>query len=133
MNKNLSFAFALLSTLYVSAQCAQDYVIKVGNQVTISLPANHTTGYSWRVKNDETDAISSEESNRASTIKYSSTYKEQLHKEGIVGVGGNEEWSFTAYKPGNVQIQLEYVRPWEKNPVAADQRTLNFRIGTMGR
>ncbi len=42
-------------------------------------------------------------------------YTTNPHNPGMVGVGGTFLFTFKAAKPGKTEVNLEYVRPWEKN------------------
>jgi len=44
----------------------------------------------------------------------------------LVGQGGRERWVFKAVAPGETEIKLKYVRPWEKD--AAPEKEAGFRI-----
>ncbi len=80
--------------------------VKVGDVVAISLKGNRTTGYSWRTAKLDGKAVE-----QTGDPKYTTN----SHKPGMVGVGGTFLFTFKAAKPGETQISLEYVRPWEKS------------------
>jgi inhibitor of cysteine peptidase len=105
--------------------------LKVGEKVTINLPSNPSTGYSWHVKDDGTGAISSVGSNKSSIIKYQSRYiAPDQPKQGPVRVGvpGHEEWEFIASRPGSARVTIEYIRTWE--PLRpAQSKELIFDVG----
>jgi inhibitor of cysteine peptidase len=76
---------------------------KVGESFNITLPSNLTTGYSWRM--DEL---------KPGVVKFDdSDYKPTNTAQGVVGSGGEEIFKFTAVGAGRVEINFEYVRPWE--------------------
>ena len=81
--------------------------VRPGDTIRIKLKSNRTTGYSWAEVKDKTDAkvLKSE----------GGEYKVDEHPEGMVGVGGNEVWTFKALAAGTTEIVLEYARPWEKD------------------
>jgi inhibitor of cysteine peptidase len=76
---------------------------KVGEDFTIKLPANLTTGYSWRMGEIKPPIV------REKDYKYNQTANTQR----LVGAGGEEVWTFKAVRTGKVVISLEYIRPWE--------------------
>ena len=76
---------------------------KVGEDFTIKLPANLTTGYSWRM-GEIKPAIVRE-------VDYK--YNQPVNTQRLVGAGGEEVWIFNAVRTGRVTIHIEYVRPWE--------------------
>jgi inhibitor of cysteine peptidase len=79
--------------------------LKVGDLVTISLKGNPTTGYSWRTGKLDGTAVE-----QAGEPKYTT----DPHGQGMVGVGGTFLFKFNAAKVGKTEVNLEYVRPWEK-------------------
>lgn len=77
-----------------------------GQTIRVKLEANHTTGYSWSLKSVDKNVLESSDEGE---------YQSNPHPEGMVGVGGNEVWSFKAITAGETEISLVYVRPWEKD------------------
>ena len=87
----------------------------VGKEFSITLPANHTTGYSWRLATQLDPP----------TLKLlDTTYHEST--SGAVGAPGEEVWTFTGQTPGQTQLNFEYVRPFEKNSPPA--KIANFSV-----
>ncbi len=91
------------STVNDANQTSSKIETKVGEKFTITLPANLTTGYSWRI----------DEIKPAIVRKDDYKYNQSANARGLVGVGGEEVWTFEAVSKGRVIIHLEYVRPWE--------------------
>lgn len=83
--------------------------VKAGHRLTVELPANMTTGYSWVVA-DDGDLKQVGESD----------YRQSSGNRNIVGAGGVQTFKFDAAKTGSGTLKLEYRRPWEKG-VAADK------------
>lgn len=78
---------------------------KVGNLIILFLEANRTTGYSWYVKDNS----------YSSNLKYiGSSY---LLSSAEIGASGWELMLFGVEKPGEVNIQVEYKRQWEKQSI----------------
>ena len=75
-----------------------------GQSFTIALPANHTTGYSWRLARPLDLAV---------LRQANETYRED--SSGRIGGGGKELWTFEALAAGATEIQFEYARPFEKD------------------
>lgn len=94
---------ALLVTSRMSASGAIPVAVRVGDQFTISLPSNQTTGFSWRLARG-----------MSSTVLKMVGSKYVDMSGGIPGRGGSETWSFTALHRGKTTVTLEYARPWEK-------------------
>ncbi len=90
--------------------------VRMGKSFPVTLIANHTTGYSWRLANES----------EAATIakKIGDTFRESF--PGNPGSGGEEIWTFEPVAKGYVELDFEYVRPFEPNAVPV--KTLNLRV-----
>lgn len=90
-----------------------------GSAITITLPSNHTTGYSWRLANKPGAAV----------VKFiRSGYLAPDSGTSRVGQAGVETWSFQAVGRGSTTIALEYVRPWEKNAIPAKKQVFTVNV-----
>ena len=88
---------------------------KVNEPFTISLPANPTTGYEWKVDYDYV------------LLKEESAEFERASSETVrVGVGGASVFVFTPIKPGKTTIYFVYKRSWEN--IVADTRAFYVEI-----
>jgi len=78
--------------------------VLAGKQFSITLHANHTTGYSWRLAKPLDSAMLKQISDdyHAATAD-------------AVGAPGEEVWTFEGVAAGNVELDFEYVRPLEKD------------------
>jgi inhibitor of cysteine peptidase len=101
------------------ADNGKSVTVKVGDLVAISLKGNPTTGYSWRTA--KLDGKSIEQSGDPK-------YTVDAHQPGMVGVGGMFVFIFKATKPGKTEVNLEYVRPWEKNKKPAKTFTATIEV-----
>ena len=73
--------------------------ISVGDSLTLSLPSDIRTGYTW-----------------TATINDIRILHEVDHDYiGQVGVGGKDVWSFKASKKGTATVSIEYSRPNEES------------------
>jgi len=92
-----------------------DSVIEVakGEEFTIVLNSNPTTGYSWRLAQPLDEGILMLVGNEYLQATPSG-------KTPVMGAGGREVWSFRALSPGDAEISLEYVRAWEKESRPAE-------------
>jgi predicted secreted protein len=88
-----------------------------GQNVVIKLKSNKTTGYSWELA-DPVDT---------SMLQFVST-EYIVPETKMVGVGGEETWTFTALKPGEATISFKYIRPWEKDVPASQKATFIVKI-----
>ena len=87
----------------------------VGKEFSITLPANRTTGYSWRLAT---------KLDPATLTLISTTYNAST--SGRVGASGEEVWTFSAPTKGTTQLAFEYVRPFEKD--APPAKTAKFSV-----
>ncbi|MCG2685983.1 protease inhibitor I42 family protein [Candidatus Parcubacteria bacterium] len=74
----------------------------VGEEFTIRLEANATTGYSWEVTYDEEYLELTDQD-----------YETEASPE-IVGAGGRAVFTFQALTVGETEITFSYSRPWEE-------------------
>ena len=92
---------------------------KVGSTFTVSLEANHTTGYSWSLDGKEDSKV---------VRKVSNDYVSDTHLPGMVGYGGTENWEFRAERPGRTVLHFVYRRPWEKDGVPGQERSIKVVV-----
>jgi len=88
---------------YTEGDAKETIETKAGNQFTITLRGNVTTGYIWQMAKGTESAIVKKVSD-----KYIAENTERT------GAGGDHVWTFEALKAGDTTITLEYLRPWEK-------------------
>ncbi|MBQ9644122.1 MAG: protease inhibitor I42 family protein [Lachnospiraceae bacterium] len=89
----IALSCALLAAL---AGCA-----KKPQTVTVTLPSNPTTGYSWECTQTEP------------LFDISSEYVENEKSEGMVGVGGKDIFTLTPAKAGETQVTFAYGQHWD--------------------
>lgn len=88
---------------------------KVGQEFTLRLASNRTTGYQWQLAESPDESI----------VRLVGT--EYVRSETkLAGAGGEEAWTFKAVGKGKASILMKYVRPWEKNAVPA--KSLVFAV-----
>jgi len=78
--------------------------VLAGKQFSITLNANHTTGYSWQLAKPLDPA----------TLKQISDDYHAATSD-AVGAPGEEVWTFESVAAGTVELNFEYVRPFEKD------------------
>jgi inhibitor of cysteine peptidase len=100
-------------------QVGQDSVIqaRVGQEFTIELRANATTGYSWALA----DSLQ-----QGTLALVRDEYVADPAPAGMAGSGGRERWTFRALSPGETTIYMRYARSWEASSPAAE--TARFRV-----
>jgi inhibitor of cysteine peptidase len=87
----------------------------VGKEFKVTLPGNPTTGYLWVLAKAPDEKL-------AQLLR--SDYKRLDSK--LVGSGGDTVWTFRALAEGKTQMELNYIRPWEKGEKPA--QTTNFVV-----
>jgi inhibitor of cysteine peptidase len=110
----LLFSNTSFSQIEVFTAGDTNITVNTGEQFSISLESNPTTGYNWAVKIAEgADKI---------LIIGSEFAKSNSDKP---GEGGEQLWRFKAISTGEVKLELSYIRPWEKEePV----KTLTYNV-----
>ncbi|MEA1927971.1 MAG: protease inhibitor I42 family protein [Candidatus Auribacterota bacterium] len=90
-----------------------------GEEFSIILVSNPTTGYSWSfaVPLDETIIKLTED-------KF--IPPDNLRK----GAPGKQLWTFQAVAEGKTTISLEYIRPWEKGKPPVKTKTFSISVTT---
>ena len=90
--------------------------LHTGQNLTLSLPSNPTTGYRWAIQDSAGGILRS-----LSPEVYSSTDNGQL-----LGSGGQSTWRFQAFATGNGRLRLTSQQPWE--PEAEPAQTFDCQI-----
>lgn len=107
--------FAVLVSAAIPVQAAQKIATKdddekivalnVGDKLLVRLPGNYTTGYQWVVKQGyDKDVIE-----QAGDGKYKPDATDR------VGAPGIAEFTFKAIGTGRTELELVYIRTWEKD------------------
>lgn len=86
--------------------------LSVGQEFTVHLKSNQTTGYKWDFAEPMPVTIV-----RMNWTLYNAPDPQ------IPGAGGEEVFSFKAIAPGKGTIKLAYARPWEKGVAPAQMAT----------
>ncbi|TWH76523.1 inhibitor of cysteine peptidase [Azomonas agilis] len=87
-------------------QCPINLV--VGQNLTLDLPSNPSTGFRWKVQDHASELLSS------------LAPEDYLQPEGsLVGAEGTARWRFKAKQEGAGRILMSYQRPWEATGEAA--------------
>jgi inhibitor of cysteine peptidase len=86
-----------------SAQDSKPIAVTIGQEFSVSLASNPTTGFKW-------DLATPLNTNLLTLI----TNEYVRPNSALMGAGGNEVWKFKAVGEGKADIDLKYARPWEK-------------------
>lgn len=115
----LAIAGLLTAPLAAAEEKAEPVIAATaGQEFSISLESNRTTGYGWQLANPLDETV-------VTSVK--NEYREARQTPGatpMVGVGGKEVWTFRAVKAGKTTIEFKYVRPWEKDQPPAQIRSI---------
>ena len=88
--------------------------VEVGQEFIITLESNPTTGYQWQLARPLDEAI---------LQLVGSEFEAPETKPELVGVGGEEVWTFKAVGRGQTEVALKYVRVWEKDVSPVKEQT----------
>jgi len=92
----------------------REFVLAPGDQITLDLAENPSTGYRWHLSVEGVAALQLEE--------------DVFEPMGAaVGAMGHRRWRFRADGEGEVQVQLEQRRSWERTAVKTFRFTLRVR------
>lgn len=92
-------------------------VLETGDEFTITLDANATTGYQWQL---------AEKPDASVVKKVSEEYKpEDVNR---AGAGGKDVWTFKAVGKGDTSISLIYVRSWEEDKPPSDAKLFSVTV-----
>jgi inhibitor of cysteine peptidase len=97
-------AAPVTGTLRVDASADGTTVyLKQGAELVVSLESNPSTGFDWKV----VESLPAQLTLKDDTFESSAT-------PGVVGAGGTHVFTYTAAAFGTGDLDLEYVRSWEK-------------------
>ena len=95
-------------------------VLRPGQSLSIALPSNSSTGYSWSLgAYDETVLRPAQPFGEART---------DPHPAGMVGVSGQTHWTFTAAAQGRTLLTYSYGRSWERGTPPAQIARYESRV-----
>lgn len=122
--KNLNVSVSMIALLFLSltsfsqekTYTAADSEIsaEVGENFTVSLESNQSTGYSWSL-----GMISDNSQVVVAGMDY------DLPESSQTGQGGAEVWHLKAVAPGNIKLMFYYSRSWEKE---APAKTITYNV-----
>jgi inhibitor of cysteine peptidase len=100
-----------------AADSGRTVELGTGRLLTVTLESNATTGFRWNLAEAPSEAV---------IHLVSSEYVEP--KDGRLGEGGVEVWTFEAAGAGTTSLRLEYVRPFDPGDVEGEF-VLTIRAG----
>jgi predicted secreted protein len=99
---------------------AHPITLPVGQQFTVRLESNPSTGYEWQM--DLAAAMPVE------LVREEYKAPDTDTDTDVVGAPGQQRFVFQAVAEGAVTIEFSYVRPWEEGVSPADTRTVHVAI-----
>jgi len=110
----------------VSLQNLLDRVISEyradGNQLTVILNENPSTGYSWSYQMDQGGIVE----------LVSDGFVSGATDSNMVGAGGKHQWMFRSLAAGKVEIAFHYFRPWEDISTAIEVKAIIVNVDKDG-
>lgn len=94
--------------------------LKPGQQATIKLEANATTGYEWTITEQPDTKVAKVTSNK---------YESKTSASGMVGVGGTQVLVIQGVAKGTTTLKLEYKRSFEADQPPANTATFPITVG----
>lgn len=91
--------------------------MQVGNQLTITLPGNPSTGYNWEVQSGDTAILG-----MVGEAQFVSDNSD------LVGAGGKLTLTFEALKSGSTTLELVYHRAWETDVAPLQTFTVQVTV-----
>ncbi len=89
-------------TKLMAADNGKTIKVRAGDQITIVLEGNPSTGYTWEAKNLDTSMFQ-----QVGETEFKS------NNPGLIGASGTLTLTFKALKSGSAALTLVYHRPWE--------------------
>ena len=95
----------------------EEAILERGNTLAVTLPTTSGTGYVWQVA--KTDVA---------TLVPSGKPTFEHDEKAMPGAMWHQTFRFTAAAAGTVKLELQYLRPWEKDTPPAKVFTLNVFV-----
>lgn len=101
------------------ADNGQERNLLSGQRLSVTLPANPSTGYQWRLAElDQTVLRQDGEPD----------YRPDPTVPVAPGSGGTSNWTFEAKAAGVTKLMLDYARPWEQGMEPAQKFMLTIKV-----
>jgi len=93
----------------------REVALNIGDTAELSLGENPTTGYRWTFTSKPEPACK--------------VVNDSFDPGGSApGAGGTHRWKLEAVSSGTGAVELQYLRPWEKDAAAGQTFKLNIRV-----
>lgn len=87
----------------------------LGDAVKLALETNPSTGYTWTLTTDNP------------TVAVLETRELQTYKNGACGSPTHETFLLRCVNRGTANIQMQYLRPWERHPIKRIEIKINVK------
>lgn len=104
--------------MLTEADNGKPVTLKVGDTLTVQLASNPSTGYSWKVIEDDTAVLE----------QVGEPQFDLGSKTPMPGAGGTETFTFRATAAGTTTLTLLYSRPWETDTTPTPQNTWTAEV-----
>ena len=104
------------SAVYTIHDSGKTVPLGLQQSLSIRLPENPTTGYSWNATVSDGLVITD------------TAYTPEAAATNLTGVGGARNWTVKGVGAGTQRFSAVYVRPWEPN-LTANQFNLTVQVG----
>jgi inhibitor of cysteine peptidase len=91
--------------------------LKKGDKLVVKLAANPTTGFTWVIASKEDDKLKSEGKPK---------YEPKDNQKKVAGGGGVQVFTFTAAEVGELDVEMHYLRTFEKDKEPA--KKFKFKV-----
>ena len=102
-------------TVLTSADNGKTVDLRVGDEATLRLPENPSTGYRWAVDTTDPNLIDLRQGNYVSSSN-------------ATGGGGEVEWLIKAKAAGAAEVKFKRWRPWEGDSSVVERYAITLRI-----
>lgn len=109
----------MLCSVAYAAEPAVPVEVKTGQQTSVVLASNPSTGYSWQV---------AEPLRASSPVAVELSYIPQPKNKMVEGAPVPTKVSFTGKRVGAATVRLIYVRPWEKDTPPAKETIFQVTV-----
>jgi len=108
------------------ASNGDNITLKVGDTLSVALPQNASTGYSWHLSNAYKPALKVPGGPTSQGFNAETTEGSEV--QSMVGAPKVMTWTFHAVQPGDAKIEFSYVRSWEKDQTPSETFEVTVKV-----
>lgn len=109
----------MLCSVVYAAEPAVPVEVKTGQQTSVVLASNPSTGYSWQL---------AEPLSAHAPVAVDFAYLPRPSAVALCGAPVSTKVTFTGKTPGTATVRLIYARPWEKDTPPAQETTFQVTV-----